>query len=108
MKAENLLEDLPDQLPQELLTTILQAGNLRVERIVSRGQASPPDFWYDQDQSEWVLLLAGSAAVQFDGEAEPRQLRPGSYLNIPAHAKHRVLATDPHEKTVWLAIHYRA
>ena len=64
-------------------------------------------FWYDQDDSEWVLLLAGSAAVQFEGEARPRLLTPGSYLNIPAHARHRVLATDCAAKTVWLAVHYR-
>ena len=107
MEPENLLDNLPANLPEELFTTILQANNLRIERIVSHGHVSPPGFWYDQDENELVIVLEGSAAVQFDGDAEPVELRRGSYLNIPAHARHRVAWTDPNEKTVWLAIHYR-
>ena len=106
MKAENLLENLPVDLPEELFTTILQTGGLRVERIVSQGQSSPPGFWYDQGENELVIVLDGSAAVQFEGDTEPVELRRGSYLKIPAHTKHRVAWTDPKEKTVWLAIHY--
>ena len=68
--------------------------------------ASPPGFWYDQEQSEWVLLVEGSAALEFEGHPEPVELRRGSYLNIPARARHRVAWTDPARKTVWLAIHY--
>ena len=108
MEAENLFNDIPAELPEELLTTLLSAKGLRIERIVSQGQASPPGFWYDQEESEWVVVLEGSAAVQFAGEAEPVELRQGSYLNIPAHARHRVAWTDPAQKTVWLAIHYGA
>ena len=107
MKPENLLDNLPANLPEELFTTILQADGLRVERIVSQGHASPPGFWYDQEENELVMVLEGNAAVQFEGDAEPVELRRGSYLNIPAHAKHRVVWTDPNEKTVWLAIHYK-
>jgi cupin 2 domain-containing protein len=107
MNAKSLLENLPADLPEELCTTILQAAGLRVERIVSQGHASASGFWYDQDENEWVLVLEGSAAVQFEGDAEPVKLRRGSYLNIPAHARHRVAWTDPDAKTVWLAIHYR-
>ena len=107
MKAENLLDNLPAALPEELFTTILQADGLRVERIVSQGHASPPGFWYDQEENELVIVLEGSAAVQFEGDAEPVELRRGSYLNIPAHTRHRVAWADPTEKTVWLAIHYR-
>jgi cupin 2 domain-containing protein len=107
MRAENLLDNLPANLPEELLTTILHAYDLRVERIVSQGHASPPGFWYDQEENELVIVLDGSAAVQFEGDAEVVELRRGSYLNIPAHARHRVVWTDPNDKTVWLAIHYR-
>jgi cupin 2 domain-containing protein len=106
MKAENLLENLPGDLPEELCTMLLEADGFRVERIVSQGQGSPPGFWYDQEASEWVVVLEGSAAVQFEGDAEPLELRRGSCLNIPAHARHRVVWTDPKRKTVWLAIHY--
>jgi cupin 2 domain-containing protein len=107
MNAKSLLENLPADLPEELCTTILQAAGLRVERIVSQGHASAAGFWYDQDENEWVLVLEGSAAVQFEGDAQPVELRRGSYLTIPAHARHRVVWTDPDAKTVWLAIHYR-
>ena len=101
----NLLCDLPADLPDELQQTILTAGAMRIERIVSRGHASPPGFWYDQDQHEWVLLLAGAARVQFEGE-EAIEMRAGDYVNIPAHRRHRVEWTLPDEPTVWLAIHY--
>ena len=105
-QAASLLDDLPADLPEELFTTILQANNLRIERIVSQGHASPPGFWYDQKENELVIVLEGSAAVQFEGDAEPVKLLQGSYLNIPAHARHRVAWTDPNQKTIWLAIHY--
>ena len=107
MNAENLLDGIPTDLPEELLSTILQANNLRIERIISQGHASPPGFWYDQEENEMVIVLEGSAAVQFEGDAEPVELRQGSYLNIPAHARHRVAWTYPNQKTLWLAIHYR-
>jgi hypothetical protein len=55
---------LPDEVVAELLTTL----NLRIERIVSTGQASPPDGWYDQEWDEWVILLRGGARLQFEGE----------------------------------------
>ena len=103
---KNILDGIPADLPNEQFTTLLQADGLRIERIVSAGHASPPGFWYDQDDNEWVIVLEGSAKVQFEDQAEPVQLRRGSYLNIPAHAKHRVASTDPNKKTVWLALHY--
>ncbi|MGO9114511.1 MAG: cupin domain-containing protein [Thermoguttaceae bacterium] len=106
MYAKNILDGIPDDLPEELFMTILQAHGLRVERIVSHRHASPAGFWHDQDDNEWVMILQGTAAVQFEGDAEPIELQHGSFLNIPAHARHRVVWTDPNEKTVWLAIHY--
>jgi cupin 2 domain-containing protein len=106
MNAENLLDGVPSELPEELFTTILRARSFRIERIVSQGHCSGQGFWYDQEEHEWVILLEGSAAIQFECDPEPVQLRPGSYLNIPAHARHRVVCTSPTERTVWLAIHY--
>jgi cupin 2 domain-containing protein len=103
----NLLRDLPDASAAEQATTLLANGTLRIERIVSHGQASPPGFWYDQDWAEWVILLTGSAGLLFEGETQPRSLRPGDYLHIPAHARHRVAWTDATHATVWLAVHYR-
>ena len=107
MDARNIFAGIPAELPAELFTRLLQTNNVRVERIVSRGHASPPGFWYDQEENELVVVLKGSAAVQLEGDAEPVELQPGSFLSIPAHARHRVAWTDPHETTVWLAIHYQ-
>lgn len=102
----NIFERLPEHLAEEQLTELLAAPGLTIERIVSIGQASPAGFWYDQDWSEWVLVLAGSAGLLVEGEAAPRVLGPGDYLLIPAHVRHRVAWTDPEHPTIWLAVHY--
>jgi cupin 2 domain-containing protein len=106
-RGGNLLASLPARLGAEQIITLVANENLRIERIVSTGQASPRGFWYDQPWAEWVLVLAGAAGLVFEGEAEPRVLRPGDYLLIPAHRRHRVAWTDPEQPTVWLAVHYR-
>jgi cupin 2 domain-containing protein len=102
----NIFEHVPEQLPEEQLTELLAAPGLRIERIVSIGQASPAGFWYDQDQAEWVLVLAGSAGLMIEGEPELRVLSPGDYVLIPAHVRHRVAWTDPEQSTIWLAVHH--
>lgn len=77
---------------------------MRIERIISHGHASPEGFWYDQPLNEWVILLKGVARLQFeDGMVE---MKPGDYVNIPAHKNHRVDWTTPEELTIWLAVHY--
>ena len=106
MKQQNLLAQLPSATAQEAFETLLQADTTRLERIVSNGQASPPGFWYDQPQAEWIMLLSGSAGLRFADEAEVVVLRPGDYLNIPAHRRHRVEWTAAGVPTVWLALHY--
>ena len=102
----NLFAAIPPSLPAELVEPLAAAGAVRVERIVSRGHASPPGFWYDQPHGEWVVLLRGAARVLFEGAEKPIELRPGDWLDIPAHRRHRVEWTDPAMPTVWLAVHY--
>ena len=102
----NLFAGVPPRLTQEEVTTLLASPGLRVERIVSRGQANPPGFWYDQPQAEWVIVLAGRAELKFeDGDATAR-MEPGDWLHIPAHRRHRVEWTDPTQATIWLAVHH--
>lgn len=100
----NLFTDLPPHLPDELFTTLLEATDVRIERIVSRGHASPEGFWYDQDRHEWVVVLKGAARLRFEDEVI--EMKPGDFMNIPAHRKHRVEWTPPDEPTIWLAVHY--
>ncbi len=102
----NIFEHVPERLSDEQLTELLAAPGLRIERIVSTGQASPPGLWYDQDSAEWVLVLAGSAGLLFEGEGAPRVLRRGDHVLIPARVRHRVAWTDPERPTIWLAVHY--
>ena len=85
---------------------LLTRPGLRIERIVSRGQASPSGFWYDQPEAEWVMVLAGAARLRFQDEAQARVLGPGDCLDIAPHRRHRVDWTDPSAATVWLAVFY--
>jgi cupin 2 domain-containing protein len=106
VKVENIYAGIPDSLPEELFQILFENRRFRIERIVSRGQATPEGQWYDQDLDEWVILLQGAAGLRFEGE-EPRvDLLPGDHVHIPAHTRHRVEWTTGHENTVWLAIHY--
>jgi cupin 2 domain-containing protein len=104
---DNLFGGIPVEIPAEILEVLLEGKNFRLERIVSRGQATPPGEWYDQDSHEWVVLLAGGAGLRFEAESDLRELHPGDFLLIPAHCRHRVEWTDPDQATVWLALHYQ-
>lgn len=101
----NLFAELPHDRMDEQMTELLATPEMKIERIVSHGQASPESFWYDQDWAEWVLVLSGAAKILFEGEGAARMLRPGDYIHIPAHARHRVEWTDA--TTIWLAVHHR-
>lgn len=104
---ENLFADIPKDLSEELIETLLQTSSFRIERIVSKGHCSPKDFWYDQDENEWVILLKGSAVLRFEDQSENITMDPGHYINIEKHRRHRLEWTDPEQETVWLAIHYQ-
>ena len=103
----SLFAEIDVEAAEERFEALVSAPGVRIERIVSTGQCSPEGFWYDQDEAEWVLLLAGGAAIQFEGEPEVRTLRPGDHLMIPARRRHRVAWTASDAPTVWLAVHFR-
>lgn len=104
----------PYDAAREFFQTLLEAHGVRVERIVSQGQATPPGEWYDQDWDEWVLLLSGAARLCLEGvigdaAADSNRcivLSPGDYVWLPAHCRHRVEWTDPQQQTLWLALHF--
>lgn len=91
---------------EEEFLPLLAAPGLLIERIVSNGQSSPPEFWYDQAHDEWVAVLRGEALLRFADEPEARRLGPGDFVHIAAHRRHRVEWTAPGEPTIWLAIHH--
>ena len=88
----------------EVFEDILSSGNLRIERIISSGQATPEGEWYDQETDEWVLLLTGRAVLEFS-DGTRLELTPGDYLFLPAHLRHRVSYTSSDPKCIWLAVH---
>jgi len=100
----NLISDLPPDSGAEQFLELLSRPGLRIERIVSNGQASPAGFWYDQPQGEWVLVLQGEARLAFEDEPLPHRLRQGDFVDIAPHRRHRVESTAT--PTVWLAVHY--
>jgi len=105
---ENLFADIPGNLKDEFIETLLRTPGFRVERIVSKGHCSPKGFWYDQDDNEWVILLKGRAVLRFENDAESIALESGDYIHIDKRRRHRVEWTDPERETIWLAIHYQA
>ncbi|MBV8626852.1 MAG: cupin domain-containing protein [Paraburkholderia sp.] len=92
--------------PGERFDTLAEGKGVRIERIVSTGQASPEGFWYDNPHEEWVVLLSGGAALEFEGVPETHVMQPGDYVRLPAHCRHRVAWTQAGEATFWVAIHY--
>ena len=109
----NILSSLPTDLTNEVFEDLITGGQFRLERIVSKGQCLAPDFWYDQDEHEWVVVLEGSARLIIekndsdDGQFEQEiTLNKGDSLNIPAHTRHKVSWTLPHKPTIWLAVFY--
>ena len=105
MRSGNIFANVPEQIDDVHFTTLLDRDEVKIERIVSMGQASPPNFWFDQEWTEWVIVLSGSAGLRIEGEADARTLRPGDYIELPARTRHRVEWTDAEQPTIWLALH---
>jgi cupin 2 domain-containing protein len=101
----NIFDSIPSDLSSEVFEDLVTSDKVKIERIISKGHSSPDVGWYDQEQSEWVIVIAGSAIIGFDDKPSVT-LKAGDYLNIPAHQKHKVAWTDPDVETVWLAVFY--
>jgi len=102
-----LLAGLPENLPEERFEVLLETPAFRLERILSKGHATPEGQWYDQDWHEWVLLLQGQARLAIEGREGETFLQPGDSVLLPAHCRHRVEWTPSDRITVWLALHYK-
>lgn len=103
MQCGNLLAGVPEPLHQEQVDVLVRSGAVRVERILSRGQVS--EGWYDQEQEEWVALLSGQARIAFE-HGDELTLRPGDWVLIRAHQRHRVTYTSVEPPCVWVAMHF--
>lgn len=107
----NIGQSATKSLEQEIFEVIFSAdvkGKLEIKRIISTGQATPNNEWYDQEDSEWVVLLRGESTLRFqDCEDEFIDLKDGDYIYIPAHVKHRVESTSVDAPCIWLAVHHQ-
>ena len=106
MKKENIY-NIKSVLPKSSdpeKVDILFDGSVLVERIISTGQQSPTEGWYEQEKDEFVLLLSGAAKLEFENN-EFIALSTGDYILIPAKKKHKVIFTSSNPPCVWLTIH---
>ncbi|QTD92033.1 cupin domain-containing protein [Burkholderia anthina] len=106
LQTGNLFDIERTRSDDEQVDVLMAGARLNVERIVSMGHASPDGFWYDDPRAEWVALLSGAAALEFEGDPTLHDMRPGDYVLIAPHCRHRVAWTQPGEPTVWLAIYH--
>lgn len=106
MNVGNLFENVPKAIAEECVSVLASNSLVRIERIVSTGQSSPEDCWYDQDQREWVMVIRGEAHLIFEGEKDVVVMKPGDHIEIATHRRHRVAWTSLSEPTIWLAVFF--
>lgn len=107
MKKNNIFHSIPADLPEELIQTLVECDNVRIERILSRGHCSPEGFWYDQDEDEFVFLVQGEAELQLQQPDQRIRLSQGDFLVIHAHQQHRVAWTSSDPECIWLTVFFR-
>lgn len=105
LPSGNLFAAITRGARDERFDLLAQSAETRVERIVSTGQASPPGFWYDQPEDEFVVLLSGAARLRLEPGDRLLDMKPGDWIDIPARCRHRVEATQADPPTVWLVVH---
>jgi len=105
LKKGNFLKNLPKNLSEERIEEIFSSENIKIERIISEGQISPNNFWFNQDKNEFVYLISGEAEIEFENFPKSKLL-PGDYIIIPAETRHRVSYTSKNEQTIWLTFFY--
>lgn len=97
----NFLKNIPNASLDEVFETVIENKKIKIERIVSYGQTTPEDYWYDQDEDEFIFIVQGDAKIKYDDETV-FELKTADSLYIPAHQKHRVIYTS--DPVVWLAV----
>lgn len=84
---------------EESITELLQTKNVTINRIASNRLSD--GSWYDQEEDEWLMLVAGAALLLLDNEEV--HLKAGDTLFIPAQQLHKVVSTS--EDALWLTVH---
>ena len=98
----NIYELPPLPLGEEVTVILAENENVRIERIISTGQVSD---WYDQAETEFVMLLEGDAVIEFTNK-KTVSLAKGDTVLIQPHERHRVSYTSNDPPCVWLCVFY--
>jgi cupin 2 domain-containing protein len=93
---------IPGLMPEEITDVLAEGGNVRIERIISAGHVSG---WYDQTETEFVLLLDGEAEIEFENGGAAA-LKKGDALTIKPRERHRVSYTSSAPPCVWLCVFF--
>jgi cupin 2 domain-containing protein len=104
-KICNIFSTFPSSRKREVFQVLHKSKHIRIERIVSHGQATPPGKWLRENRTEWVMVVRGRAKLLFKGAKKSFSLKAGDYLFIPKNIAHRVEWTDPKQRTIWLVVH---
>ena len=104
MEKYNIFDKIIVDKEEENFFEIFKNETIKIEKIVSNGQKSPENFWYEQEKSEFILLLEGFAILEFENREV--ELKKGDCINIKAKQKHRVKFTSIDEPTIWFAVFY--
>ena len=104
MEKYNIFDKIIVDKEEENFFEIFKNETIKIEKIVSNGQISPENLWYEQEKSEFILLLEGFAILEFENREV--ELKKGDCINIKAKQKHRVKFTSLDEPTIWFAVFY--
>ena len=104
MEKYNIFDKIIVDKEEENFFEIFKNETIKIEKIVSNGQKSLENFWYEQEKSEFILLLEGFAILEFENREV--ELKKGDCINIKAKQKHRVKFTSLDEPTIWFAVFY--
>jgi cupin 2 domain-containing protein len=110
MRVRNLFDDVPAAGKEEWIDVLLagrDGARATIERIVSRGGRAPIEGAFDQDWTEFVVLLRGTARLVALGPDETFDLKEGDWLEIPPRRRHYVASTSQEPPCVWLAVHLK-
>ncbi|MFA5167192.1 MAG: cupin domain-containing protein [Candidatus Omnitrophota bacterium] len=107
INCRNIFSGLPEAGKREVFQTLVRGKGFKIERIVSRGQATPKGKWLCSKAAEWVIVLRGRTSLRVKGARKILDLKAGDHVLVPANTCHRVDWTPSGQKTVWLAVHFK-
>lgn len=81
----NIYEMPPLPLAEEVTTILTENENIRIEKIISTGQVSD---WYNQDETEFVILLESNAVIEYENN-KTVAISKGDTLRINPHERHK-------------------